>query len=40
MTTQQNDSDSVTIILTFAIIFVMFISLLLEKMGSGELVDW
>lgn len=42
MTTHHVDqnSDAITIILTFAIIAFMFVGLLMEKMGNGEFVDW
>ena len=42
MTTHHIDqnSDAITIILTFAIIAFMFVGLLLEKMENGEFVDW
>ena len=36
----QNNSDAVTIIITFGVLGIMFIALLIEKMGNGELVDW
>lgn len=36
----DNNSDAVSIILTFGVLGIMFIALLIEKMGNGELVDW
>lgn len=36
----ENGDDTVTIILTFGIIIVMFASLLVDKLGTGELFDY
>ena len=33
------NSDSITIILTFAIVIAMFVGMILEKLWSGELLD-
>ena len=40
MQQSEDNSDAVTIIITFGIIGLMFVGLFMEKMRNGELLDW